>query len=122
MNLFQLLEAAVDVKTLDIDSIKPEQKDHDRVEGFHFRKQFGRVTFKGNNTPFASEAIKMAKSIKDPTKLVRRAKAVVQLHGSRDSDRYGGSKENEIWAPFADALKRLGFSREQIQKIEASKK
>jgi len=125
MKLTDLFEAAVDVSTLDVDKIKPEQKDHDRVEGFQFQKQFGRVTFHGNGSPFASEAIKMAKSIKDPTKLVRRAKAVAQLHGTHHADNYTGyfspGKKKEIWAPFSDALERMGFSRDQIKKIADSK-
>jgi len=126
-----LLELSeVDVKTLDVDAIKPEKKDHDRAEGLKFR---GR-TFHGDNSPFASEATKMAKLIKDPQKLVRRAKAVAQLYGSTKRDPYGGNAgyytpgkdgrggvDTEVFAPFSDALKKMGFTREQIKKIENSK-
>ena len=123
--LIIILEA-VDVATIDVDKIKPEKKDHDRVDGFRMRKQFGRVTFHGNNSPFASEAVKMAKSIKDPIKLVRRAKAVAQEYGTHHADNYTGhfspGEKKEIWAPFSDALQRLGFSREQIKKIATDTK
>lgn len=117
-----------DATSIDVDSIKPEQKDHDRAEGFKFRKQFGRVSFNGDNSPFASEASKMAKSIKDPIKMVRRAKAVAQMYGTVKHDPYHGNagfytgpQRKEIWEPFVTALAKMGFTREQIKKIEDSK-
>lgn len=114
-------EEKVNVADLDVGTIEPEEKDFDRVKGFEFRKQFGRVTFNGDSSPFASEAAKMAKLIKDPVKLVRRAKAVAAIHGTHKPDNYTGyftpGEQKEIWAPFADALQRMGFSRDQIKKI-----
>jgi hypothetical protein len=121
MKLKELVEA-VDVTSLDIDTIKPDKKDVERADGLNFQGK----TFKGNNEPFAGEASKMAKLIKDPTKLVRRSKAVVAMYGTEKYDPYGGraghftgSQRKEVWAPFADALENMGFTRDQIKKIEA---
>jgi hypothetical protein len=66
------------VDWIEVADVVPEQKDHDRAEGMKFRKG----TFHGDNSPFKSNASKMAKAIEDPIKLVRRSKAVAQMYGT----------------------------------------
>lgn len=121
MKLADLFERA-DPASLDIDSIKPEKKDIDRAEGLRFKGS----AFHGDNTPWSSEASKMAKLIKDPAKLVRRAKAVVQVYDRHHNPSQPtlksmmGDKDRDVWTPFKDALKAMGFGHEQISKIEKS--
>jgi len=57
--------------------------------------------------------------IKDPIKMVRRAKAVVDKWGTGTHYGYSGGEEfpQNVWNPFADALEAMGFSNEQIAKI-----
>ena len=110
-----------DVTEIDVESIKPQQKDFDRAEGLQFR---GR-TFKGNGQPFGSEARKMAKLITDPIKLVRRAKAVVATYGTDEgymsntgySHYVEPDEETAVWMPFKRRLKEMGFTPEQISAI-----
>ena len=97
---------------LDVDSIHPEQKDYDRADGLKFRGH----TFHGNNCPWEGEASKMAKSIKNPEKLVRRAKAVAGTYGTGTHYAGDGTK-HEIWSHFENALQRHGHSREAIKKV-----
>jgi len=118
-----LIEAAVavtDISKIDIDSINPDQKDWDRAAGFSFDTSFGHCYFYGNQAPHSSGAKKMAPSIKDPIKLVRRSKAVVGTWGTRSHTGYSGGKpkEENVWTPFYEALREMGFSRDQISKIE----
>jgi len=97
----------------------PTKKDFDRVESMRFRTQFGRCTFYGNNSPFQSEAEKQAKLIKNPQKMVRRAKAVVQIYGTEPHTGYssGNPISENPWTPFREGLRRLGFSEKNIQEI-----
>lgn len=97
------------MRTMNIELIIPTQKDFERAEGLDFRKQFGRLTFHGNGDPFKSEAQKMAKLIKDPEKLVRRAKAVVATWGTENDE--------NVWAPFKEALENMGFDHNEIREI-----
>lgn len=113
----------IDVKDIHVEDIKPQQKDYDRAEGLQFR---GR-TFNGGGQPFASEAKKMAKLIKDPIKLVRRAKAVASMYDVRYYSEYfgkymGPKEEYDVWTPFRDRLLEMGFSIEQVNKIAAFKR
>lgn len=111
------------VDWIEVSDVIPEQKDHDRAEGLKIR----RGTFHGDNSPFKSNASKMAKAIEDPIKLVRRAKAVAQLYGTGPyfpntvPVGYNFSREwkNEkyAWEPFAERLVEMGFSREQIEQV-----
>lgn len=99
------------ISDIDVDSIKPTKKDHERADGLRWQGS----TFHGDNSPFRSQASKMAKLIQDPEKLVRRAKAVAQEYGTgREGDR-------DAWGPFRDALREMGFTRSQIEKIAYSK-
>ena len=97
------------VAQLDVDAIIPDQKDKDRAEGLRFR---GR-TFHGDNSPWGSEASKMAKLITDPYKLVRRAKAVVSRWGTESR----GFDRNNVWDPFRNRLLDMGFTPAQISII-----
>lgn len=115
----------INVKEIDIDSIKPDQKDFDRADGLEFQGS----TFHGNGSPWTSTATAMAKLIKDPIKLVRRAKAVVHRWGIRDYIAVNGGargqrieKKENVWIPFKDALVKMGFSNDQINIISKYKK
>jgi hypothetical protein len=115
------------ISDIDVSQILPSQKDIERVENLQFRGS----TFHGSGAPWASEASKMAKLIKDPIKLIRRAKAVAQKYGTYDyypetipPGRYFDEeqlKEQNVWKPFAEALTNMGFSYDQIKKIAFSK-
>lgn len=70
---FHSLNESIDVTSIDIDTIFPDHKDIDRSTGLSFRGS----TFHGNGAPWQSEVSKMSKLIKDPIKLIKRAKAVV---------------------------------------------
>lgn len=99
---------------IDVASIKPDAKDAERAEGLEWKGS----TFHGNRDPFGSEAAKMAKLIKDPVKLVRRAKAVIQRFG----DGKGKSVDRNAWAPFESALQDMGFTPNQIAVIKKEKR
>lgn len=109
----------MNVRELPIATIHPTQKDMDRVDAFWADTSFGRCHFYGNGSPMASGAKSMAKLIKDPVKLVRRAKAVVARWGARTHTGYSaGQPVNEdVWAPFRTRLQELGFTHNQISQI-----
>ena len=104
---------------LNVSLIVPQRKDYERVFGFDFDLTFGKCTFYGSGAPFAHNAEKMSKLIKDPVKLVRRAKAVAAVWGTRDYAGYsaGVPRTENVWTPFARALKEMGFTHSQIQEI-----
>jgi len=77
----------MNVANFDVVSIKPEKKDHDRVANLARTKE---------------EA--MAKSIKDPTKLLRRTKAYI-------------AKNGDIPNPFVRQMAKMGFTESQIAQI-----
>ena len=109
---------------MDISKIIPTQKDLDRVKEFKFDTSFGRCSFYGNGSPHSSGAKKMAKLIKDPKKLIRRAKAVVQIYGTRDYTGYSNGGQTQtienVYKPFKEAMIAMGISRDDIYKIENS--
>jgi len=107
------------VQNLVIQTINPTQKDLDRVNGFDFYKRGMVNWFYGNNTPIESIATKQAKLIKDPEKLVRRAKATVARWGTQAHYGYsnGQSKEEWPWRAFKTRLQEMGFTNTQIQEI-----
>jgi hypothetical protein len=109
----------MDVSKIIIANIQPEPKDHERVKGFEYNTSFGRCSFYGNGAPSATGAKRMAKAIKDPIKLVRRSKAVVAKWGIDIHIGYSGGNpvKEDIWAPFYDQLRNLGFSWNQINEI-----
>ena len=108
---------------INVQELSPTAKDIERAEGLRWR---GR-TFHGDNSPWRSQASKMAKLIKKPDKLVRRAMAVADMYGTADyfpdtvppgrwwSDDW--KKEKYAWKPFADALKGMGFAWSDIRYI-----
>ena len=126
-SLNEVLHDDIPVEEIDVDRIIPTKKDMERAEGLAWRGS----TFKGSGAPWGSEAAKMAKLIKDPLKLVRRAKAVVSYWDKRGyisyySDYYGRTvgpdKESDVWEPFRERLMEMGFSTEQINKIRTYSK
>lgn len=102
-------------KIIQIDSIKPEKKDIDRALGF---RKSGKTVYT-NDAPFTSKASPMAKAITDPSKLIRRAKAVVAIWGTRDhvGTVNGRTIKENVWRPFAIRLSELGFTAADIHEI-----
>ena len=101
----------------EIENINPDLKDMDRATAFDFYKSGNRNWFHGNGSPITSNAAKQAKLIRNEKKLVRRAKATILIWGYRDYNCGSGEVEN-VWNPFADALRNMGFSIEAIQLIK----
>lgn len=83
---------------IDVSLLFPESKDLDRARNLYAKGGW-----------YADgKASTMAKVITDPYKLVRRAKAVVMVNGRSD---------HRTVPHFVDALKRMGFIKEQIESI-----
>ena len=105
----------------DVEHIYPLSKDKSRASGL---KNTGR-RIRDNGEPFSGKARTMAKAIGDATKLVRRAKAVVDLYGTYDyenvHEKTGKTEIDNVWVPFATALKAMGFSEVQIEEIKRYK-
>jgi len=108
------------MKHIDVNKILPEPKDRMRAEGLMNLR--GKTN---DDKPFRSNASKMSKLITDPFKMVRRAKAVSQMYGYGDYFPLPPGKTinqgSNVFAPFAEALERMGFSKEQITDIAAWK-
>ena len=104
---------------MNINQITPEVKDYARAKQMDWYKHGWRNWFYGNGSPIQSLAEKQAKLIKDPVKLVRRAKAVAAVWGTRDYTGYsnGVAKVENVWLPFRKALGEMGFTRDQIELI-----
>jgi hypothetical protein len=104
---------------LNVTLIEPQTKDYQRALEMDFYKHGYRNWFYGNGAPIQSLAEKQSKLIKDPVKLVRRAKAVAAVWGTRDYHGYsaGVPKEENVWKPFERALKEMGFAYAQIAEI-----
>ncbi len=96
------------MKNIVISEVEPTKKDLERVRSIDFRTDFGMCTFKGNQDPFESVARKMAKLIKDPVKLVRRAKALVSVWGSYERHAPSNDKPECVWRPFKERLTEMG--------------
>jgi len=79
------------IEDIDIESIQPDQKDMDRIDGLKSTKEHA-----------------MAKSIKDPIKLVRRTKAYIMKNGNVDN-------------PFTDMMLDMGFTAKQMVKMGTGK-
>ena len=101
---------------INVDHIMPLRKDYERALDFDWDKTMGRRHFYGSGAPFSHNAEKMSKLIKDPVKLIRRAKAVVAIWGIRDYTGYIGGipKEENVWKPFERALREMGLDGAQI--------
>jgi hypothetical protein len=104
---------------LNVSQIEPQTKDYQRALEMDFYKHGMRNWFYGNGAPIQSLAEKQAKLIKDPVKLVRRAKAVAAVWGTGAHHGYSGGvpKEENVWSPFKRALESMGFSYTQIHEI-----
>ena len=104
---------------LNVTLIEPQTKDYHRALEMDFYKHGYRNWFYGNGAPIQSLAEKQSKLIKDPVKLVRRAKAVAAVWGTRSYNGYAGGipKEENVWRPFERALQSMGFNYAQIAEI-----
>lgn len=96
--------------------VNPEDKDYDRALGLCYSDD--------PECPQTTKAVKMAKSIKDPLKLVRRSKAVAAVWGTgtylNNNRRMGSTPMNEnVWNPFREALVDMGFNEDQISIISS---
>jgi len=102
---------------IDVNKVLPESKDIMRAEGLMVLR--GKT--KDDSSPFRSNASKMSKLITDPFKLVRRAKAVSQMYGYGDYFPVRPGKiinqDGNVFAPFAERLIEMGFSKEQVDDI-----
>jgi len=97
----------MNVKEFNVGSIEPEAKDYERAAGLSSSYD--------DYIPDSGKAIRMANAIKDPFKLVRRSKAIVGAWGTEDYE-CKLSTEN-VWAPFENALRKMGFTEDQIDTI-----
>ena len=99
--MLKQLDMAVNIKGIDVDKHNPEEKDYVRALGL----------CKNNDSeiPDTGKSERMAKAIKDPLKLIRRAKAVVVVWGIEDQYNVNDEVEN-VWKPFEKALQGMGFS------------
>ena len=106
----------MDINSINVEHILPSRKDYERALDFDWDKTMGRRHFYGSGAPFAHNAEKMSKLIKDPLKLIRRAKAVVAVWGTRAYTGYSGGipKEENVWKPFERALREMGLDGAQI--------
>ena len=105
------------MKHILVEHIVPEKKDIMRAEGLLIMRK----KTNDNGSPFRSNASKMAKLITDPIKLVRRAKAVSSMYGFGDYFTLPPGRtidqDSNVFAPFSERLKHLGFTKEQIDDI-----
>jgi len=100
----------MNVKELNIDSIEPEPRDYDRAVGL--------ATSFDDYVPDTGKAQRMANAIKDPYKLVRRAKAVVGAWGTDNYKvKFDWLPSPNVWLPFYAALVKMGFTEGQIDEI-----
>jgi hypothetical protein len=99
----------MNVKDLIIDSIEPEPKDYDRAVGL--------ASSYDEYIPDTGKAQRMANAIKDPYKLVRRAKAIVGAWGTDSYEGKAWVPSPNVWIPFNAALRRMGFTESQIDEI-----
>ena len=104
---------------MNIAIIQPQIKDYQRAKEMDFYKHGWRNWFYGSGAPIQSLAEKQAKLIKDPIKLIRRAKAVAAIWGTRDYTGYsnGVPKTENVWTPFEKALRLMGFTSIEIREI-----
>ena len=104
---------------LNVSLIEPQTKDYHRALEMDFYKSGNRNWFYGNGAPIQSLAEKQSKLIKDPVKLVRRAKAVAAVWGTRDYHGYanGEPRRENVWEPFRRALVEMGFTGTSIDII-----
>ena len=111
----------MDVNQIDISKINPTKKDFERADGLRYHNK----TWWGSREPFRCESEKMSKLIKDPLKLIRRAKAVSNEYGATgffelppgQTIPEEWDKEHNVWKPFEVALRNMGFSYNQIREI-----
>jgi hypothetical protein len=99
----------MNVKELNISSIEPEPKDYDRAVGLSSSYD--------EYVPDPGKAQRMANAIKDPYKLVRRAKAIVGAWGTDNYEGKAWVPSPNVWLPFDAALRRMGFTEDQIGEI-----
>lgn len=105
----------MDTSNINVKSYTPLKKDIDRAENL----SWCRGSYYGSGAPFQCEASKMAKLIKDPSKLIRRSIAVVMRWGTDDYTGYNGGqpKTENAWTPFRDRLYEMGFTGTQIYEL-----
>jgi len=99
----------MNVKEFNIGSIEPEPKDYDRAVGL--------ASSHDEYVPDPGKAQRMANAIKDPYKLVRRAKAIVGAWGTDNYEGKAWLPSPNVWLPFDAALRRMGFTEDQISEI-----
>lgn len=119
----ELIDLIYDLSSLGIDSIPnidPGRFDHIKVEHIHpepkdlMRARDMAKLPKGipAGGPLQSKADPQAKAITNSAKLIRRAKAVVQIWGTGDHETVKGT--SNPWVPFREKMIREGFTADQV--------
>lgn len=105
------------ITAINVSQIVPEPKDIERAQNLEWRNG----SFFGNGAIHQGKAEAMAKLIKDPIKLVRRAKAVIITHGIHQHDGLSNAGRRthfaHPWLPFRIRLAEIGFTYAQITLI-----
>ena len=99
-----------------INSIIPTEKDFEMVKTFIWN---GNCTY-GSNAPFTTVAKRLANRMKTEKNLIKKAKAVIEVWGTRDyQGGIGGGNwvTENAWKPFLDKLKEMDFTQSQINEI-----
>lgn len=120
----ELIDLVFDLSDLGIDSIAPGKFDHMDVESIcPDKKDLKRALAmdklpKGiyGGGPLQSKANPQAKAITNSYKLIRRAKAVVQIWGTGEHETRKGI--SNPWKPFREKMIREGFTAEQVKIVE----
>jgi len=122
INESENLNESIDVKEIDVEKIQPDTKDFSRMEDLKWQGS----TFFGTGAPFQGKIDAMAKLIKDPIKLVRRAKAIISEYGTKEHVGLsnGGKTRHPAnpWKSFETALIKMGFTNTQIEEIKKYRK
>lgn len=107
-------EAKIPAEFVQVAELVPDKKDYERAEGI---KAARRLSFHG---PPSAEAAKMASAIKDPEKLIRRAKAVVAVCGvgEQQDDTVNTYYYQDCWSPFEKAMLALGFTKSDVDIVK----
>jgi hypothetical protein len=100
----------------EIREIDPDIKDMDRAIAFDVYKNGNNTWSHGNGSPIEALATKQSKLITKEKKMIRRAKATILIWGYEDYNSDHGIEN--MWRPFEQGLRRMGFSTQKINIIK----
>jgi hypothetical protein len=107
----------MNISQIDVTYIHPDLKDRRRAENL----VNARCNGQNRAVSVTAAAQKMANLIRDPYKLVRRAKAIIIAWGMESKERIMFDEyfvSGNAWLPFKERLIEMGFTVEQISTIE----